>query len=423
MTTFKRGKKWNYDFEMGGRRYRGICENCESREEAKEFEKRIRRTASELKAQRSVKALVENFRDVLSGGRRISLGEAFGLAAEKPVARKAAGAWEGHKRRCWEDFVAFMGGAHPDVRFLSDVTRSHCEEYVSHLRLFGRCATEVKSRNGARPYSKGMSRLSAKTCNTTQTVVARVFALLLEDAGLSRNPFSGIPKMKSNAVSRDVFQPEEIGVILSAGDSFCRDVLMASLYTGLREGDVCNLRWEDIDLAQGFIRVVQRKTKRAVSIPIMGRLDEFLRASEQKTGFVFPAQRALYLHNSSGFSARIHTFLESLGISTRVMAEGRCRKSSIKDFHSCRHTFCWLAGQAGIPLPTVQSIVGHMTPEMTAHYSAHVTEAQKREQIRRMETGVLAPGGNARQSLHDLVERLPPEKMEEARHILQGLLI
>lgn len=228
--------------------------------------------------------------------------------------------------------------------------------------------------------------------------------------------------MKSEAVARDVFQPEEIRAILSAGDSFCRDVLMASLYTGLREGDVCNLRWLDIDLAQGIIRIVQRKTKRAVSIPIMGKLEEFLRASEPKTGFVFPDQRQVYLRNSSGFSDRIHKFLESLGISTRVLADGRCRKSSTKDFHSCRHTFCWLAGQAGIPLPTVQSIVGHMTPEMTAHYSAHVTEAQKREQIRRMETGVLASDGSARQTLHDLVERLPAEKVEKAVHLLQGLL-
>lgn len=423
MTIFQRGKRWHYEFETAGRRFRGACAGCSTREEALSFEKEIRRKVSALKAQKSVKALVENFRDELSGGRRISLEEAFPLATEKPVARKASKDWESYKRKCWEDFLAFMRGMFPSVRFLSDVTRSHCEAYVSHLRKFGRCAVIVRNRPAARPYSKGMSSLSAKTCNETQTAVSWVFSVLLEDAGLQRNPFAGIPKMKGEAVTREVFQLEEIQAILGAGDSFCRDVLAASLFTGLREGDVCNMRWESVDLRKGLLCIVQRKTRKPVTIPIMGKFGEMLRSLDRSSEYVFPSQHDLYERDPSGFSKRIRRFLESLGISTGVMADGRCRRSSTKDFHSCRHTFCWLAGQAGIPLPTVQAIVGHMTPEMTAHYAAHVTDAQKKAQIGFLEK--ILQGGEVQQSLTervmDEIRGLPEDKLLEILEFIQSL--
>lgn len=43
----------------------------------------------------------------------------------------------------------------------------------------------------------------------------------------------------------------------------------------------------------------------------------------------------------------------------------------MKDFHSLRHCFCYYAGLRGVPLPVVQSIVGHLTASMTKHYQSH----------------------------------------------------
>ena len=74
-------------------------------------------------------------------------------------------------------------------------------------------------------------------------------------------------------------------------------------------------------------------------------------------------------------------FLEDSGIKTTKKVPGRSRAVSIKDVHSLRHTFCYFAGVAGIPLVVVQSIVGHMTPEMTAHYTSHADRKTKREKL------------------------------------------
>ena len=48
--------------------------------------------------------------------------------------------------------------------------------------------------------------------------------------------------------------------------------------------------------------------------------------------------------------------------------EGRHRKSVVASFHSLRHTFVSFAANAGVPLPVVQSIVGHTSTAMTRHY-------------------------------------------------------
>ena len=41
-------------------------------------------------------------------------------------------------------------------------------------------------------------------------------------------------------------------------------------------------------------------------------------------------------------------------------------------------------GLYGLPLAIVQSIVGHMTPELTKHYSAHATLEDKREKLKQL---------------------------------------
>ena len=94
---------------------------------------------------------------------------------------------------------------------------------------------------------------------------------------------------------------------------------------------------------------------------------------------------------------------------------------SMKDLHSCRHTFCYFAGLAGIPLTVVQSIVGHMSPEMTKHYSAHATLEDKRRGMKQLSffTHDELPATAVeleRAELHELIDTLP---IEHVRATLQ----
>ena len=167
--------------------------------------------------------------------------------------------------------------------------------------------------------------------------------------------------------------------------SFTRPLFMLAVWTGLREGDICTLKWEHVFLDSRIIARRTRKTGVRVQIPISDQLFEFL-SSVKKTDseYVFPKHAEMYLTNPDGVSYRIKKFLDGLGIETTRTPEGRTRAISIKDLHSCRHTFCYYAGLAGIPLTVVQALVGHMSPAMTAHYSEHATMEDKRRGMERL---------------------------------------
>ena len=89
----------------------------------------------------------------------------------------------------------------------------------------------------------------------------------------------------------------------------------------------------------------------------------------------------------------------------------------MKDLHSCRHTFCYYAGLAGIPLAVVQSIVGHMTPAMTAHYSAHASIEDKRRGMKLLSFAPVALAKPEeepeRNELRKLIDTMPIEKVRE----------
>ena len=91
--------------------------------------------------------------------------------------------------------------------------------------------------------------------------------------------------------------------------------------------------------------------------------------------------------------------------------EGR-RAISVKDLHSMRHVFCYYAGQAGMPLSTVQSIVGHMTPEMTRHYMAHVSIKAKLPEFLIFNSTADQPENlSIRQRIAELVYSLPEDEL------------
>lgn len=422
----KQGGTWYYQFTKDGKMYTGRCEAAKNKREAEAYEKRIISTIKRASEQKTVKALVDNFRDVLTGGKEISLDEAFDLAEQKPRSRVPSEKHASTKRTIWGDFLAFMHGEHPEIENLIDVTDAHAQEYIALLQKTGRYDKAITYSRGEGKKLRTITRLkaegalSARSLQLYQMVCAEVFTLLAKDAGLQDNPFASVRRAKSDAETREAFTPEELKTIYDNLDDFTRPLFMMAVWTGLREGDICTLKWSEVDLEHRLIIRKTRKTGAKVKIPISNQLYAFIISvpHTEDSEYVFPEHAQMYLTNSSGVSYRIKQFLEGLGIQTTRKPEGRTRAISVKDLHSCRHTFCYYAGLAGIPLAVVQSIVGHMTPSMTAHYSDHATTEDKRRGMERLSfftqdalpAAVVEP---ERAELHSLIDTLPIELVRE----------
>ena len=389
------GGAWYYEFMYRGKRYYGTCEGAASKREAEAFEKAVREKAAQAAGLKSVKALYETFREDLTGGKKIGLDDAFELSLKKPRKRTPAEKKLSLKRGVWRDFLAFMHGEHPEILFLADVQKKHAEEYIARLRDSGKYDKAIQYKrpgNGRRSEQTVSYRtredeaLSPRTINFYQVTCAEVFTLLKEDAGIQDNPFASILKLDVTDETREAFTPDELKTIFDNLDGFTRPLFIMAIWTGLREGDICALKWGDVDLDRRLITRKTRKTGAVVQIPISDQLYSLLSSTPRAEGsdYVFPKHAEMYLKNPDGVSYRVKKYLEGLGIQTTRKPDGRTRAISTKDLHSCRHTFCYYAGLAGIPLSVVQAIVGHMSPAMTAHYSAHASIEDKRRGMRRL---------------------------------------
>ena len=201
-----RGKKFHYQFDKDGKTYSGVCEGCTTKRAAEAYEKRMRDTVAKATEQKNVRALIENFRDELTGGETVTLAAAFDRYLTKPARRSPGAHQVAVNRTYWRDFVAFMAATYPETTDLAAVTRQQAEEYITTLRTGGAFDKAVTfTRKGEqRTYTSTADQLSPRTINARQQAIRAVFARLKEDAGLIANPFD-VPKLKLDTASRDVF--------------------------------------------------------------------------------------------------------------------------------------------------------------------------------------------------------------------------
>ena len=426
--------EYHYDFSQNGKRYRGVCEGCTTRTAALGYEKTLREKVKALSEQKSVGALVENFKRELTGGDKITLDAAFELYLAKPRRKQPSAQQQQINRSQWNDFVAFMHTTYPAIEQLDCVSRLHAESYIRQLREKGRFVRTIRYQRVIQGKSvehsyEAQSRLSGRTVNAFHKTLKSVFSKLQEEAGILYNPFE-FDMMDNDSESRDAFTPAELKLISDNLDPFVRPLFLIGICTGLSEGDICTLRWSEIRDERWIIRR-RRKTGAALEIPILPPppLANFLR--EQKplsagSEYILPEHAAMYASNPSGISYRVKSFLEGLGIQTTRTGRNRGRATSVKDVHSLRHTFAYLAGCYQIPLPVVQSILGHMSPEMTRHYQAHADREAKEKYLAKLPTLI---GGTSeipalelsRQEVIQQIQTLSQEQLNAVAEFIRSL--
>ena len=153
--------------------------------------------------------------------------------------------------------------------------------------------------------------------------------------------------------------PAETARLLRELPSHLAAMAAFSLHTGLRQRNVKELRWSQVDLDRGhvWIHAEQAKAGKGIAVPLTVQATEVLRSQAGKHPdfvFTFRGNRILWVNNSAWKSA--------------------LRRAGIKDFrwHDLRHTWATRHMEAGTPLHVVQQLGGWSTPQMTQRY-AHLT--------------------------------------------------
>jgi len=257
----------------------------------------------------------------------------------------------------WKRYMQWMGEAHPEVKYLHEVTPVIAEEYAADVWQGG---------------------VSNSTYNSHIKFVRSLFKTLEVRAGLAHNVWDRIPNKDKRAESKRNLTPKELKVVCERATGEMRYWLAIGIYTGMRLGDVVTLKWEEIDFKERYIRRVPMKTRRkgkVVSFPLHPVLEAMLlelKGGKKRGGYVFPKTAARYLKDRAAISKEIQAFFsDTCRIKTHERDPSIQRKNAIVrvGFHSLRHSFVSLCAANNVPQVAIMELVGHGSPAMTALYS------------------------------------------------------
>lgn len=156
------------------------------------------------------------------------------------------------------------------------------------------------------------------------------------------------------------------------------DIALVSLHTGMRAGEIFDLRWVHLDMENGLMHIADPKSGRARKAFMTETLKDLFQSLEfgKPEEYVFPSR----------FNDRIDRISNSFmdAVNDLKLNEGITDRRQKVIFHTLRHTFAsWLAIQ-GTPILTIKELLGHQTLAMTERYS-HLSPDQKREAVKGIE--------------------------------------
>src|SRR5574344_167676 len=300
------------------------------------------------------------------GEKMLPLGEAWRAYEVAPNRGDLAPSTLNAKRLVWMHWAAGIEKNHLEIVKLAQLTREVVAEYLAELRV-GHCGS---------------------TYNGRVCILREVCRVLSDKAGCVDDPWEGVCLRNDDSHSRREFSLDELRRVLDAAEKEGPEwhrLFSIGLYTGLRLGDCCLMNWSEVNLGHGIIQVLPRKTRkhlhgRPVTIPIHAALREVLGTPGATTpsGAVLPEIAAWYEKGHGRISSGLSRIFKRANITTSIRIGGRRTRTPDATFHSLGHTFVSVSANAGVPLPGVQSIVGHCSTAMTRHYYHENEEALRR---------------------------------------------
>ncbi len=159
---------------------------------------------------------------------------------------------------------------------------------------------------------------------------------------------------------------EECQKLLDCCPYHLRQIVTVALHSGMRRGEIFSLKWNQVDLQNGFILLDKTKSGFRREIPINSTLEMLFNSIPR--GF----DNDYLFTNKDGkpYSDIKHSFTTAV------------KKAGIHDFrfHDIRHTFASHLIMQGIGITSVKELLGHSDIKMTLRY-AHLAPGYKRKAV------------------------------------------
>ena len=258
----------------------------------------------------------------------------------------------------------------------------------------------------------GKGGLSAKTMRNMHNMLHEALDQAMKNRLVPENTSNAcvLPKQHKKEISI-LSRDEQKRLLKFLGSERLGFAVLLDLSTGIRIGELCCLRWTDIDMDRRLI-IVRRTLQRVKSslidrekepdyrtkilegsvktdngyrdIPVQDKV--FMKLLEYKQ--LQDAEKELagcaYIDNGYVFASQLGRAIEPATMRdmfNRLLAEA---KLSHYTFHALRHTFATRAIENGVSIKAVSDILGHSTVQLTMDLYCHASVDLKREAVNLM---------------------------------------
>jgi len=267
--------------------------------------------------------------------------------------------WKGFYTR----FTKWLSENHNDIKYINQITRQTADKYM----------TDLWNQN-----------YTPNTYNKHLSFFKSMFDAVKSDAGLTDNVWNEIEQRKLETHHKKPLTIEQLKSILPFAEEEMKTLLLLGFYTGLRLGDCCNLKRDNIDFQNRTISLISSKTSSPICIKIHDTLYEALRDTWDITQeYVLPNLNITYKKNSILITDQIKELFTKAGIQTSELRTRGRRKSVSYGFHSLRHTTVSILHSEGVVKTVAEAVVG-LNTKIVYNVYKDTTDEQVAEAINKL---------------------------------------
>lgn len=250
-----------------------------------------------------------------------------------------------------------------------------------------------------------VKELQPKTIKNVHGILHKALeqALKLRYIGINPSDACTLPRIEKKEIKP--LSENEIAAFLSAiqENEPLKNLFTVTLFTGLREGEICGLSWDSVNFRDGTITIKQQLCKEKIKggkyyiattkndkvrvltvAPFVMEILKTVRQEQTKRRFMCGAawqnEFNLVFTNEVGRYIVPQTALKRFKSVAKKIGRDDAR------FHDLRHTYAVTALQEGDNVKTVQQNLGHATASFTLDVYGHVSEKMKQESAARMQS-------------------------------------
>ena len=215
--------------------------------------------------------------------------------------------------------------------------------------------------------SDRMVEVSQARINRELATLKSVFSKAVLWGRLVDNPVKRIKMFREDSGRERFLTAQEKDALLKAAPEWMRPILILALNTGMRQGEILDLKWADVNLDQNVLLVAHSKSGKPRHIPINSNLTDILKRHPKRGPWVFCDEEGRKFSRHGTF----RTIFEQVRL--KLLRQG----VPAFVFHDLRHTFGSDLAMRGADIKAISELLGHSTLRMSERYM-HLSPNHKR---------------------------------------------